>query len=83
MMSMNVSPAVAVRDVGEICGANFCPGIDAAVNPNLQRPDQNKIQILSGIFLGCMIIACLSVIFGVDSLKRFVCCVPYFSVIFT
>jgi hypothetical protein len=59
-----------VRDVGEICGANFCPGISANDNPNLQPPDEKSIHILSGIFLGCMVFACVLVAIGVNSLKR-------------
>lgn len=57
--------------VAEICGAKFCPGIDANINPNLIPPELGKIQMLSGIFLCCMVLACLLVIFGVDSLKRY------------
>ncbi|XP_055917766.1 UNC93-like protein isoform X2 [Eupeodes corollae] len=57
--------------VAEICGANFCPGVDANINPNLIPPQPEKIQVLSAIFLCCMVLACLLVIFGVDSLKRY------------
>lgn len=60
----------SVNKVAEICGARFCPGISTNVNPNLTPPDPAKIQMLSGIFLVCMAVAVLLVIFGVDSLKR-------------
>lgn len=59
------------KNVSEICGANFCPGVSAQINPNLIPPDPAQIQMLSGIFLCCMICACLLVVFGVDSLKRY------------
>lgn len=59
-------------DVGAICGVNFCPGITAEENPFLVRPDAAQINLLSGIFLGCMAGSVLLVAFGVDSLKRYV-----------
>ncbi|KAF5288409.1 hypothetical protein FQR65_LT12022 [Abscondita terminalis] len=58
-------------DVGEKCGANFYPGIAVQENPNLEPPPPHKIQLISGIYLACMIFACLCVVFGVDSLKRY------------
>lgn len=64
------SPSSVAVDVGELCGANYCPGITATENPNLIKPDADKVNMLSGIFLGCMVGACLLVAFGVDSLKR-------------
>ena len=65
-----ISENVTLRSVGELCGANFCPGIDNNVNPNLTPPEAGKIQMLSGIFLMCMVVAVLLIVFGVDSLKR-------------
>lgn len=53
-----------------LCGSNFCPGEIIDANPNLKKPPTSKIYLISGIYLGCMIIACLAVAFGVDSLKR-------------
>ncbi|XP_055852371.1 UNC93-like protein [Episyrphus balteatus] len=63
--------AASKSRVAELCGANFCPGVDANINPNLIPPESEKIQMLSAIFLCCMVIACLLIIFGVDSLKRY------------
>lgn len=64
--------ALREKSVNELCGARFCPGgVSAAVNPNLVPPEMSKIHLLSGIFLGLMIGACLLVAFGVDSLKRY------------
>lgn len=58
-------------DVGQICGANFCPGLSTADdNPLLTKPDSSQINLLSGIFLGCMGAAVLLVAFGVDSASR-------------
>ena len=70
--SLNVSHHnVPIKNISDICGANFYPGVHTAdENPNLQRPDQFKLNILWGIFLGCIVLASLSVAFGVDSLKR-------------
>lgn len=59
-------------NVKDICGANFCPGITVDINPNLEPPAPEKIQLISGIYLGCMVAACLIVAFGVDSLSRLV-----------
>ena len=57
--------------VSEVCGANFC-GVTAseAVNPNLQPPPPERIHLISGIYLACMVLACLIVALGVDSLSR-------------
>lgn len=58
--------------VAEICGANFCGASDAEdENPNLQPPPIERIHLISGIYLGCMIVACLIIAFGVDSLSRY------------
>lgn len=59
-----------MKKVGEICGARFCPGVGANENPNLIPPPPEKIQMLSGIFLGCMLLAVLLIVFLVDSQKR-------------
>ncbi|CAD7089373.1 unnamed protein product [Hermetia illucens] len=60
-----------MKKVGEICGARFCPGVGANENPNLIPPPPEKIQMLSGIFLGCMLLAVLLIVFLVDSQKRY------------
>ncbi|KAK5645591.1 hypothetical protein RI129_006891 [Pyrocoelia pectoralis] len=59
------------QNTEELCGANFYPGITNDVNPNLDPPPPEKIQLISGIYLACMVIACLCVVFGVDSLNRY------------
>ncbi|KAL6435483.1 hypothetical protein ACFW04_005450 [Cataglyphis niger] len=58
--------------VVEKCGANFC-GVSSVKdeNPNLQSPPIERIYLISGIYLGCMILACLIIAFGVDSLSRY------------
>ncbi|XP_043464457.1 UNC93-like protein isoform X1 [Leptopilina heterotoma] len=55
--------------VSEICGAQFCGIVEA--NPNLEAPASERIWMISGIYLGCMIVACLIVAFGVDSMSRY------------
>ncbi|EFN62792.1 UNC93-like protein [Camponotus floridanus] len=57
--------------VAEKCGANFCGVSDIDQNPNLQRPSVERIYLIAGIYLGCMILACLIIAFGVDSLSRY------------
>ncbi|CAL1686100.1 unnamed protein product [Lasius platythorax] len=58
--------------VAEKCGANFCGVSDMEdENPNLQRPPVERIYLISGIYLGCMILACLIIALGVDSLSRY------------
>nr|CAD7400244.1 unnamed protein product [Timema cristinae] len=60
------------EDVGDHCGANFCPGTTStANNSNLARPSDEKIYTVAGIYLGCMVLAVCIVSFGVDSLKRY------------
>lgn len=57
-------------DLGELCGVNFSPGSELVANPNLNRPSEGKIWTFVLTYLGCMILACLIITFGVDSLKR-------------
>ncbi|KAH8355083.1 hypothetical protein KR093_005014 [Drosophila rubida] len=61
----------SISRVGELCGAKFCPGIGAEVNPNLVPPAPEQIRLLNSIFLMCMAGAVLMMIFGVSSLKRY------------
>ncbi|XP_026830337.1 UNC93-like protein [Ooceraea biroi] len=58
--------------VAETCGANFC-GVSNVEdeNPNLQPPAVERIHLISGIYLACMILACLIIAFCVDSLTRY------------
>lgn len=65
-----MTPSPSESRVNEICGARFCPGIGAEVNPNLTPPEPAKIQLLTSIFLICMAIAVVLMLFGVNSLKR-------------
>lgn len=58
-------------NVSAICGKNFCPGNEANENSNMDRPPDEQIYLVAGIYLACMISACLIVAFGVDSLKRY------------
>lgn len=70
--SANITINETVREnVAKLCGAAFCPGITALVNPNLQAPDPSKIQMIMFIFLGMMVGACLLIAFAVDGLKRY------------
>lgn len=59
------------KNVAKLCGAEFCPGVTAALNPNLASPDDSKIQMLMMIFFGMMIAACLLIAVGVDGLERY------------
>lgn len=59
------------KNVSKLCGAEFCPGITAANNPNLTPPDSSKIQMLMIIFLTMMISASLLIAVAVDGLKRY------------
>lgn len=70
VLNVTVSPP---RDVGEYCGANFCPKTEAGeALPNLAPPPSSKLNLIFGIYLICMIVASLTVAFGVDSVKRYV-----------
>ncbi|XP_076180620.1 UNC93-like protein [Ptiloglossa arizonensis] len=58
--------------VAEACGANFCGTTsDSDETPTLERPPEERIHLISGIYLVCMIIASLIIAFGVDSLSRY------------
>nr|CAD7455137.1 unnamed protein product [Timema tahoe] len=71
-----VSSLVFSLDAGDVqddvtCGANFCPSTASTTNnTNLERPSNEKIYTVAGIYLACMVIAVCIVSFGVDSLKR-------------
>jgi hypothetical protein len=56
--------------LGELCGINFCPGSELLANPNLERQPDGKIWTFVLIYLGCIILAFLIIMFGVDSLRR-------------
>ncbi|KAI8436994.1 hypothetical protein MSG28_010396 [Choristoneura fumiferana] len=58
-------------DYGATCGVNFCSGSGAHANANLEPPSPQKIQLISGVFLGCMLLAVVLVAVGVDSLTRY------------
>ncbi|CAH0554817.1 unnamed protein product [Brassicogethes aeneus] len=69
------SPKV-LPDPGDICGANFCPVTLIPVNndteiPSLAAPSTTKLNLITAIYLGCMIVAVLIIVFGVDSMKRY------------
>ncbi|KAJ8920309.1 hypothetical protein NQ315_011971, partial [Exocentrus adspersus] len=59
-------------DTGDKCGANFCPSSAAEMaNPNLAPPSTAKINLISGLYLACMLLAFLIVFFGVDRMSRY------------
>lgn len=53
----------------EFCGSRFCHMVEKE-NPLLQRPSDEKIYFISAIYLACMVMASLTVAFGVDSSTR-------------
>ncbi|XP_031844360.2 UNC93-like protein [Nomia melanderi] len=58
--------------VAKTCGANFCGATSGdAEGPTLERPPEDRIHLICGIYLCCMIVASLIVAFGVDSLSRY------------
>ncbi|XP_015108923.1 UNC93-like protein [Diachasma alloeum] len=70
MEATPVTLALNSTIVAETCGANFCKA-KATENPNLAPPPAERIHLISGIYLGCMVLASLIVAFGVDSLSRY------------
>ncbi|KAJ8981659.1 hypothetical protein NQ317_017279, partial [Molorchus minor] len=63
-----------IVDTGNKCGSNYCPAAAAAAeaaNPNLTPPSTEKINLISGIYLACIVGACLIVAFGVDKMSRY------------
>ena len=67
----------------EQCGANFCPPIPESLSMfngtasestgsgMSYKPEAGKIDILTGIFVGCSVAAALVIYFLVDNLKRY------------
>ncbi|XP_066996152.2 UNC93-like protein [Anabrus simplex] len=54
-----------------VCGANFCPrSAESVGNLKIESPPQEKIYLITAIYLACMVMASLIIIFGMDSLKR-------------
>ncbi|XP_026477217.1 UNC93-like protein [Ctenocephalides felis] len=59
-------------DALELCGANFLPGQAISTgNTNLEPPSPEKIYTIAGIYLACMVTACLIVALFVDSSDRY------------
>jgi hypothetical protein len=72
LLSETVSSALQEEIPNDICGASFCPRTAAeAANPNLHPPETSKIHLITGIYLACMIAACLVVAFFVDPMRRY------------
>ncbi|XP_055591536.1 UNC93-like protein [Uranotaenia lowii] len=73
--SSNVT--VRLVNVSETCGANYAAPVDRLTQPvnetntNFHQPDPARLNMLTGIFLGCMALASISVAVGVDSLQRY------------
>lgn len=60
-----------LNETDNVCGADFQPKPTAeGANPNLKPPPASQINLIASIYLGCMVVACLIVAFGVDSLNR-------------
>ncbi|CAB3261662.1 unnamed protein product [Arctia plantaginis] len=58
--------------IPELCGANFLVGTDTHDNLPPQSPE--KIQMLSGVYLGCMFLSFAIIAIGLDSMKRYESC---------
>ncbi|KAJ4446344.1 hypothetical protein ANN_13039 [Periplaneta americana] len=70
-VTVNENSTTSIR-VWETCGYNFCPGSqETEINPNLERPPEEDIFTIAGIYLACMVLACLMITFGVNPLKRY------------
>nr|XP_023026161.1 UNC93-like protein [Leptinotarsa decemlineata] len=60
----------------DLCGANACPGVSVAAADNSTVPilkphPTSKIQLIAGVYLLCMMVACLIVSIGVDKMSRY------------
>lgn len=72
-MNTNITITTNIsKNVGQLCGANFCPVENSGEVANLHQPDPFKIQFLSGIFIVLMLCATLLVSLFADTLKRLV-----------
>lgn len=53
------------------CGAEFCPGSKEALsNPNLVRPREESISLMTIIYIVCIITAAIIVAIGLKNHKR-------------
>lgn len=68
--STMVNETLIMEQVRNMCGAKFCPAVTSTINPNLIPPEPSKIQMLNIIFVICIVVASMLVMFGVDSLQR-------------
>ena len=61
----------ASKDDSEVmlCGRNFCDEVSHQVD-NLRRPDEWKIRLLSGIFIGIALCSAILVAAFLDPLSR-------------
>lgn len=54
------------------CGADYCPASgETESNPNLVRPDEEKIRTIMFIYMGCIVLAALIILIGVDQHERY------------
>ncbi|XP_069682302.1 UNC93-like protein [Periplaneta americana] len=53
------------------CGIAFCPGDGVQLNPNFRRPDEGTILLIIFIFSGALIASIVTMVLGVDSLRRY------------
>lgn len=58
-------------DLSDVCGANYYAPTASADVTNAEPPPDSQIFTVAGIYLGCMALAVLVVIVGVDSLSRY------------
>ena len=66
-----MSTVNSTKETWKSCGSNFCPSIDKQkTNPNFERPSDENVYTVAGIYLACMIFASLLVAFGLVSVKR-------------
>ncbi|XP_076111927.1 protein unc-93 homolog A-like [Mytilus galloprovincialis] len=62
-----VTPGNTTEDL-DSCGANFDPTAPAANNSNLDRPEDEKVYILCGIYVGCAVIAFCTIALLLDNI---------------
>lgn len=53
----------------ELCGASFCTSNHHGID-NLERPPNEEIYEISGIYLACIVVAVIIVALFVDPLSR-------------
>lgn len=71
VLSQGISMAVELNGTREICGANFCAASSqSAMHLAHDKPSDSQIATITFVYITCIVVAALIVVFGVDPIPR-------------